>query len=406
MVRLLILSPYPPYPPRSGGALRIYHLLRGLAAHHTVTLLTFAPNAAAAQSLAPLRALCHVEVVLGPQRRSLWQRAWTTLTALQPDMALRNASNAYRDALERLLKNEHFDRVLVESIEMGGYGLLAKGRVGKIIFDEFNAEYLLQQRAAVTDLRNPTQPKRLLGGLYSLIQWRKLVAYERDLLTQYDQIFAVSEDDRRALLHLAPQAPIAIVPNGVESAHFERSRVAPHGTPAKTIVFTGTLDYRPNIDALHWFTQAVLPLIHALHNDAQLIIVGRNPAASIQALHNGTTINVIGEVPDVRPYIANAALYIVPMRIGGGVRLKLLEALAMQCAVVSTSMGAEGVAGLRHGEHILIADTPSAFAAAVVRLFDDPTLCQQLGTHGRALVTAQYDWGEIVAGAVRELERQ
>jgi glycosyltransferase involved in cell wall biosynthesis len=161
------------------------------------------------------------------------------------------------------------------------------------------------------------------------------------------------------------------------------------------MVFTGTLDYRPNIDALRWFVGEVLPLIRRRRPAARLRIVGRAAGPSVRALV-GAGVELLGEVPEVAPHIASAAVYVVPMRIGGGSRLKLLEALALEAAVVSTPMGAEGVAGLRDDEQLLLAASPAAFASAVLRLFDDAALRRRLGSRGRAHVVAHYDWSAII----------
>ena len=404
-MNILLLSPYPPFPPHGGGTMRIYQLLRGLAAHHYVTCLTFAPTAEAEAGLAPLRDCCRVLAVRGPAPRSLARRAWTTATSPLPDMALRNASPAYAAALRRLLAEEQFDVVQAESIEMSSQFTVVRTAVrsrnaartrqhAQLILDQFNAEFVLQRRAFQTDVR---APRRWHAAAYSLAQWLKLAAYERRVMQACDAVLAVSEDDRKTLQRLAPAARIAVVPNGVDTAYFSRAALgagsAPPGGPA--LVFSGTLDFRPNIDAVLWFAREVLPLVRAHRPDARLRVVGRRPGPALRGLAS-EAVEIVGEVPDARPHIAGAAVYVVPMRIGGGVRLKLLEALALEAPVVSTPMGAEGVAGLRDGEHCLLADTPSRFAAATLRLLDDPALGRRLGAAGRALVQAGYDWSVIV----------
>ncbi len=398
-MRILFLTPYPPFPPRGGGALRIWNLLCGVAAHHDVTCLTFAPNAAAVAALAPLRDVAQVATVIGPPPRSLARRARTTLTSPLPDMALRNTSPAYAEALSRLLASECFDVVQAESIEMAGYALQAAPLGPRIILDEFNAEYLLQRRAALTDLmgalRFLPRPRTLVGGIYSLVQWRKLAAYEAQLLRAFDEVLVVSADDQAALRRLGPRTKPRIVPNGVDSAQFAPGSVKPYIAAGPYLVFTGTLDYRPNIDALNWFVGTVLPRITAVRPDVRLLVVGRSPAPNVRALHNGTTVEVLGEVPDTRPFIAGAAAYVLPMRIGGGSRLKLLEALAMGAPVVSTTMGAEGLVGLQHDTHLLLADTPSAMAEATLRLLRNSSQVRQLGGAGRAFVVERYDWQAI-----------
>jgi sugar transferase (PEP-CTERM/EpsH1 system associated) len=404
-VKILFLSPYPPYPPHGGGAMRIYQLIRGLAARHEVTCLTFAPHEEAERALAPLREICQVLTVRGPLPRGLLRRAWTTLASRLPDMALRNASRAYVTALADVFARERFDIVQAESIEMAGY-LQVAGRRSQIardthsatVLDQFNAEFVLQRRAFLTDLR---RPRHWHAACYSFVQWLKLARYERRAMRDCDAVVAVSEEDRRTLLRLDPAARIGVVPNGVDTAHFSRATIVreqagPLSFGAATLVFSGTLDFRPNVDAVTWFTREVLPLIRARRPEARLLVVGRRPVPSLQTLAAEGALMLTGEVPDARPYLAGAAVYVVPMRIGGGVRLKLLEALALEAPIVSTGMGAEGIDGLRDGEHCLLADAPAAFADSVLRLLADPTIGRRLGAAGRALVLGSYDWSAIV----------
>src|SRR5262245_6690158 len=405
----------------------IYQIIRGLATHHDVTSLPFGPDEAAECALEPLRAVGRVLTVRGPQPRGMLRRAQTTLASPLPDMALRNASRAYAGALRQLLSVERFDIVQAECIEMAGYlpsyeskvlssGLSSsnsklKTQNSKLMLDQFNAEYVLQQRAALMSLtsivhlsaiRNPQSAMRgLAGGVYSLVQWLKLVRYERRVMRDADAVAAVSEDDRRTLLRLHPAARIGVVPNGVDTAHFSRAAlVGEHAGPlslgTNTLVFSGTLDFRPNIDAVVWFVREALPRIRAQQPDLRLLVVGKRPAPALQALAEQGALTLTGEVPDARPYIAGAAVYVVPMRIGGGVRLKLLEGLSLEAPVVSTGMGAEGVAGLRGGEHCLLADDPAAFAQAALRLIDDRALARRLGESGRVLVHERYDWATII----------
>ncbi|HWQ15724.1 MAG TPA: glycosyltransferase family 4 protein [Roseiflexaceae bacterium] len=424
-MNILILSPYPPYPPHGGGTMRVYQILRGLAARHTVTCLTFAADEAADRALEPLRAICHVRTIRGSAPRATLRRAWTTLASPLPDMALRNASDAYAATLRELLAAESFDVVQAESIEMAGYiadcRLPIADRSGSsvnraapnrplLILDQFNAEYVLQKRAALTSLKmalrlqtqNPRSAiQQLAGGLYSLAQWLKLARYERRVMRAADAVAVVSEEDARALRRLAPAARFAVVPNGVDTRHFSRVALAAEGLAplafdGPALVFSGTLDYRANVDALAWFAGGVLPRIRQRRPDVRLIAVGKRPTPALQRLAAQGALTLTGEVPDARPFIAGAAVYVVPMRIGGGVRLKLLEALALEAPTVTTSLGAEGVMGLRNGEHCLVADEPAAFAAATLRLLDDPALGERLGAAGRELVCAGYDWAAIV----------
>jgi glycosyltransferase involved in cell wall biosynthesis len=376
--------------------------------------------------------VCRVVTVRGPAHRSLPRRAWTTLASPLPDMALRNASPAYVAGLRAMLSTEAFDIVQAESIEMAGYllqtaGSDANGRHAwfrnaphhstpsaqrsRLVLDQFNAEFVLQKRAALTSLRaalsrplahNPrARLQHASGGAYSFAQWQKLRLYEARVMRASDLVLAVADEDRAILRRLAPGANVGVVPNGVDTTYFSRAaltrdRAGPLAFAPPTLVFSGTLDFRPNVDAMTWFVHEVLPRLRDRHPNLRLLVVGRRPAPALRQLARDGAIALTGEVPDARPYIAGASAYVVPMRIGGGVRLKLLEALSLEAPVVSTAMGAEGVAGLQGGEHCLLADDPAGFAAEVLRLIDDPALGRRLGAAGRALVREHYDWSTIV----------
>ncbi len=414
-MNILILSPYPPYPPYGGGTMRIYQMVRGLAARHTVTCLTFAPDEAAEQQLAPLQRICRVVTVRGPASRSLLQRASTTIGSPLPDMAHRNASDTFRAVCAALLDQEQIDVVLAESIEMASHLPFAHPRRPFCVLDQFNAEYILQRRAATTSLgalRRPGTPARagrnLAGGVYSLAQWAKLYRYERQVMRQCDAVLAVSEDDRAVLAKMAATTPVLVVPNGVDTGLFSRAAlaaegVAPLGFGPPTVLFSGTLDFRPNVDAIHWFADTVLPRIRLVHHNVQFVLVGKRPHPSLRALAERGDAVLVGQVDDTRPYIAGGHVYAVPMRIGGGVRLKLLEAFALEAPTVSTTMGAEGVSGLQHDVHCLLADTPSAFAAATLRLLDDRAHGARLGRAARTLVGQSYDWSQIIGQLDAEL---
>jgi glycosyltransferase involved in cell wall biosynthesis len=276
---------------------------------------------------------------------------------------------------------------------------------------------MLQQRAALIGLgdmrtwfvnrfrphpRNTTAIQRvtsLVAPFYSLVQASKLAAYEQWLLHTYNHVVVVSEDDRQALRRLFESPHLSVVPNGVDVRYFSPETASlskEQRDSPPLLVFTGTLDFRPNVDAVMWFASHVLPTIRFRYPGARFVVVGRSPAPAVRDLHDGTSIEVIGDVDDVRPFIALADVYVVPMRIGGGVRLKVLEALAMQAPLVSTTLGAEGIPELREDEHLLLADTPDDFAGAILRLLGNPAEGQRMGETGRALVSTFYDWQVVV----------
>jgi glycosyltransferase involved in cell wall biosynthesis len=201
----------------------------------------------------------------------------------------------------------------------------------------------------------------------------------------------VSVPDRALLAELAPSARLRAIPTGVDTGYF-----SPNGKPEAfgRLVFTGSMDWYPNEDAILYFIETVLPAIRREVPGVSLTVVGHHPTARLRAAASRREVLLTGTVDDVRPFVAEAAVYVVPLRIGGGTRLKIFEALAMAKAVVSTSVGAEGLP-LIDGEHFLRADEPADFARAVVKLLKQPDSRRRLGLAGRRLVQARYSWAEV-----------
>lgn len=384
-MKLLLLTPQLPYPPRQGTALRNWGLVRHLGRAHTVTVLSFAePGQAVAE---PLRAACARVVTVPLPRRTRADRL-RGLLAPEPDLAQRLASAPMAQALSDLLAAERFDLVQVEGLELARYLPLAAGT--PVLYDAHNAEYVLQRRAFATDLR---QPRRWPRALYSALQWPRLKRFEARTVRAAWAVTCCSTEDAAALHALAPErARPVVVANGLDVAEYAAAEVAP---AAPTVVFTGKMDYRPNVDAVTWFAEAIWPRVRARLPVAEWLIVGQQPAPAVRALHGRAGITVTGAVDDIRPYVARAAAYIAPLRMGGGTRLKLLEAMALARPIIATPIGAEGFA-VRHDQELLLADAPAAFAEAVVRVLNDPALARRLGQAGLAFATAHYDWRVII----------
>ena len=389
-MRILFLTPQLPYPPRQGTQIRNFHLLRAASSTHEVDLLSFARPGEAFSGTGPLRELCGEVQLIPAPLRTRQERVRTLVASPDPDMAHRLRSEGLAAMLRAMLERGRYDAVQVAGIEMARYIPIVRKTVPgtRVVFDDHNAEYLLQGRAAEVDAHHPPSwPK----AVYSLIQWRKLRSYEARLCRVADAVLAVSEDDAAAIRSLGGTAPVFVVPNGVDTEYY-RPNPSQSPRPA-TLLFTGTMDFRPNVDAVRWFVADVLPLLAERRPDVRLDIVGRSPAPAVQRLAS-SAVSVTGAVDDVRPYFERASLYVVPMRMGGGVRLKILEALAMGLPLVSTSMGAEG-AGLTHGKELLIADTAAQFAQAILSLLDDPALRTRLAKAGRETARARFEWGRI-----------
>ncbi|MFH1085394.1 MAG: glycosyltransferase family 4 protein [Chloroflexota bacterium] len=394
--RILFLTPQVPYPPEQGTAIRNYNLIAQVATRHQAGLLTFGPDTGAeAASLGPLNALCAPLRVVPVPARSTGARLRTLLTSGQPDMAERLASPAFAGALRETLSAQPWDILQVEGIEMAPYGLLAQAWLGErapaVVFDDHNAEYVLQQRAFATDL---ARPRRWPMAAYSWAQWRRLRRFERQVCQRAQGVACVSEADARALRRLCPGLAPLVVTNGVDTARYHPALADSLPLRHPSVVFTGKMDFRPNIDAMLWFHAAVWPLVRAGAPGAQLYVVGKSPHARLAPLAEDASVTLTGYVEDILPYFGGADVYVVPLRVGGGTRLKVLEALAAGRAIVTTALGAEGIA-LRPGEHALVADSPADFGRAILALLADPAQRARLGAAARRLAVDEYDWRAI-----------
>jgi sugar transferase (PEP-CTERM/EpsH1 system associated) len=390
-------------PLDKGGKLRTWHLMRHLAQRHEITYLAFAePDTPAADIDGMKEVAARVETITrtDPPKGTLRFYADAAMHLIDP---LPYAAGKYRSAafkrrLNELLEERPFDLIVCDFL-FPAVNLPKQLPCPAVIFTH-NVESEIWRRYAET--KGGTLGRILYGA-----QYRRMLRYEGRTLRRFDGVLGVSDADRDTFAHLYPGAitkPIHVVPTGVDTDYFAPERI-PHSesrSPARrSLIFTGSMDWLPNEDAMLFFCREVLPIVRAEEPDATLTIVGRAPTPAVKTLADEQPgVRVTGRVDDVRPYISEAAVYIVPLRIGGGTRLKIFEAMAMRKAVVSTTVGAEGLPVV-NGEHVLIADEPNTFARAVVGLMRDDDRRTALETAARALVVEHYDWS-AVAGALEQ----
>ena len=391
---LLFLTPQLPFPPRQGTAIRNWGLISHLARLHGVSLLSFAE---ADQRTLPLelRVVCQPIVTVPMPRRSNRDRL-RTLFGGKADLVRRLWSPEFERKLSELLALTRFDAVHLEGLEMAPYlsTVLAHAPNARVIYDAHNAEHVLQRRTAAADAR---RWRRWLAALYSRVQAPRLALLEAMVCRAVDGVVCVSAEDGRALQQLVPELSPLIVPNGINVDDYAAvpPRPAELATGGDDLVFTGKMDYRPNVDAALWFAEAILPRVRAVRPTARFLVVGQKPVAQLARLNGQGGVVVTGAVPDARPYIGHAAVYVAPLRMGGGTRFKLLEAWALGRPVVSTTLGAEGFS-VASGRELLLADQAETFAASILSLLDDPARAAVLGQRGRTFVTAGYDWRRLV----------
>jgi glycosyltransferase involved in cell wall biosynthesis len=392
-MNILILAAELPFPPASGGSLRLYGLIHGLrAAGHTLTLLCFADQPPTDDS--PLTAIARVMTVPTPQR-SVRDRLRQLLLTRQPDIATRFYSAAYETRLADLLATETFDLAQAEGIEMGLYLPIVRRLKPaiKLCFDEFNAEYALQRRIFAIDARNP---RRWAAAAYSGLQVGRICRYERALCRLADAVIAVSDEDADLLRGFRDDRQVFVVPNGIFVADYDaRVNVSSLGLAEPAIVFTGTMDYRPNLDAMLWFGADIYPKILAQSPTAHLYIVGQRPHPRLDVLRSQPGVVITGRVDTTQPYLRAATVYVAPLRMGSGTRLKLLEAMASGCAIVATPAAA---AGLQTGADraMIIVENAATFSGAVIDLLNDPTRRDELRAHARRYAEQHYDWAVLL----------
>lgn len=384
---VLIVAPYVPYPPWFGGASRVYHLLRALARTHRVSLLCYG-TAGEVAAAGPLTEACEDVQIVVPPRGERWRRLYQARSFVgRPYYYYAFHSRAMARALRSTLARRAFDIVQIEFSQMAAYLRLPPGPLR--VLDAHNVEYLLLDRVG-------RQERHPLRRLYSWAQARKFRPDEIVACRGMDGVLTTSATDRAVLAREGVDVPIRVAPNGVDTEYFTPTPTPP---TAPGLLFTGAMNYLPNTDAVLHFCADILPRVRAAVPAVRFAVVGRHPPARVRRLASPSVL-VTGTVSDVRPFMRDAAVFVVPLRSGSGTRLKILEALASGCAVVSTSVGCEGI-DVTHSREILVADTPAAFADAVVRCLRDPALRARLGAEGRALVERQYRW-ETVGDAVNE----
>jgi glycosyltransferase involved in cell wall biosynthesis len=399
---LLFLSPFPPSPPTFGAQRRVQGLMSALARRHEITAVAVVTTDYDAQVAdRAMREYCD-QVVLVPARA--WDGPVKRLMQLRslfaPESFVRSLYDlpALRKAVDGLLSGRRYDVVTVE-LPFLARARLARAPRGerppRLVLDEHNLEFDLARQQA----RNEMGPAR---RVYNAINWRKIRREETEIWSRFDGVAFCSEADRSRAHALVPSMRSALVPNAVDVEYFRRRPSDPPGD-GRTVMFFGALNYFPNEDGVLYFLREVWPLIEASHPEARLKIVGQQPTPEIAA-RRSPRIEVAGTVEDLRPHLAAAAVSIVPLRIGGGTRFKILESMAMERPVVSTTLGAEGIEA-EPGRHLLLGDDAKAFAAAVGRILDDPQLGARLGKEGRALVEQSYSW-DAAAQALEAFYRE
>lgn len=388
-LRVLFLSRWFPYPADNGAKIRVYNLLQALGERHSVSLVSFrAAEEGAVNGWVRRLPLREIHEVAWPEYRPRGARAMLGYLSARPRSFVATFSSAMAETIRLLARRGRFDLVIASEIQMAAYSRFFRGTPA--LFEEVETGVYFDERMAAGPLA--VRPR--------LMFW-KHARFLRTLLRDFARCTVVSEAERRILARIAPEfEAVDVIPNAVRAADYDGFGRGASKAP-DTLVFAGSAGFYPNRDAMTWFLERVYPKIVARVSGVRLTIVGNRADLPLPP---GPNVLRTGYVDDVRPIVARAAVSIAPIRRGGGTRLKILEAMALGAPVVATRKAAEGL-DVRDNEHLLLADTPEAFAAAVVRLLENPEEARTLAANADRQLRAVYDWDAVKTRFLEVVEK-
>jgi glycosyltransferase involved in cell wall biosynthesis len=383
-MRILVHGSQLLYPAQTGGRIRTSQLFERLARTHEITWLCLRRPEETDAQVEAMRACCaHIETFPFTETAKFslpfYRELARNLAAPLPYVVQKYRQPALRARAGELLRAGGFDLLLCDFLQPSG-NVIDLPFAPRVLF-QHNVESVIVQRHWQTTRLGP-------GKAYLYLQWRKLHRYEARAAHWFDHNIMVSDEDVATMERLYGARNCSAIPTGVDAEHY-----APLGqeAPGNDVVFTGSMDWLPNVDGITWFAAEVLPLLRR-ELPVKIWVVGRKPSAAVTALgQRHPEIEVTGTVDDVRPYLGRARVVIVPLRIGGGTRMKIFEAMAMGKPVVSTRVGAEGLP-VTDGLHLALADDPADFAGRVLALLRNPERRRALGAAGRKLVVENFSW--------------
>jgi polysaccharide biosynthesis protein PslH len=386
-MRLLWIKTELLHPVDKGGRIRSYQMLRSLSRRHHVTYLCLDDGSAASDAVARAQEYAQ-EVVVVPFRPpakstpKYFAHLLRNLFSPLPYSIARYHWPALRERVRALAGTA--DLIVCDFLTPSVN--VPDGLPAPMVLFQHNVEAMIWQRHAAV-------PQSALRRAYMRLQWRRMLRHEAHECRRFSHVIAVSAADADTMRREYALASVGHVPTGVDLDYFSASRPRPRDS--HELVFVGSMDWMPNEDGIRWFATEVFGRVRERIADARLVVVGRSPSRGLRELAaRNRAIEVTGDVPDVRPYLGRAALSVVPLRIGGGTRLKIYEAMAMGVPVVSTTIGAEGLP-LRNGEHLLIADTADAQVSAICTLLGDPDRAGLLAANALRHVQQAGGWDAV-----------
>ncbi|HUV03878.1 MAG TPA: glycosyltransferase family 4 protein [Armatimonadota bacterium] len=387
-MRILALSTWFPFPPDNGSKARAYNLLSRLGEKHTLDLIALSQSGRDAEHLGEVQRFCRrVEVFPEPRFHPKDVRSWLGFFSPVPRYFRAHHCPEMEALSMQWAQEENYDAAL--AVTLGAAPCAAKLNVRFKVLDQHNVESQVIKRRWQNE-------RSLRRRLRYAPTWMKAERFERAVARKFDAVMVVSEPELHMMEHLlgnGHRAKIHVIPNGVDSSFLEyRAPAREH----RVLVFTGALAYQPNYDAAVRLCRRILPAVRSEFPDARLRITGRLDGVDIEGLMRIAGVEFTGYVEDIRPVVASASALVVPLRYGGGTRLKILEAMALGTPVVSTPVGAEGLQA-QDGVHILIAESDAALAEQISRVLADTGLAARIAQNAHALVQKRYRWDAIAA---------
>ena len=402
MAKILFLTQIVPFPPDAGPKVKTYHVIRALAGQgHSVTLVSFV-RPEEVRHIPALREICDAVHEVPIHRSRVADIGYMIRSYLtnRPFLIERDDLRPMQETVNQLVREDDFQFIHADQLTMVQFAIRGASafpnKKPKVIFDAHNAVWTIVERMK--------ENARFFLKPVLAVEARRVKQYEGELLRTVDHVLAVTDIDQRLLeeaLHFSKPgkndriSPVTVIPIAVDT---QKLKPINRKVGSKNIVTLGTLHYPPNADGIRWFFNEVFPLVQKRVSNATLTIIGKNPPQDFIELaeRNPGVIKVTGYVDDLRPYLEESALMVVPVRAGGGMRVRILEAFAYAMPVVTTTVGLEGIHGTPDHD-VIVADTPADFANRTAELLENASLQEKLSTNGRELATSKYDWQAVLA---------
>lgn len=392
-MKILMLTPYLPWPLHSGGQIRTYNLLKNLANKHSITLFSFIRDEQERENAKKLEPFC-AKIHLLKRTRSPWAIRNILLSGFTPYPFLVSIylSQAAKASLRAELTKGNYDIIHAETFYV--MPNIPRTSIPTLLVEQ-TIEYLGYQ--TYTNESAPGYLKPLLS-----VDVAKLRYWEAFYWKKADHLVTMSTEDMEWINHLVPNANVSVVANGIDVGYFEQTPIRRPSSP--TVLFVGNYKWLPNVDAASYLVEEIWPLIHDRLPSARLSIVGRDATEKIRKFERVPGVRVVGEVEDIRDALGSAHVTLVPIRNGRGTRYKILEPMAARLPVVSTSLGIEGIRA-RDGVHALVRDSAGELAEATVQLLQNEKLAGRLAANAHRLVTRRFNW-EKISGDLDQIYQQ